>query len=89
MTKTEKKKIIASQLDEIINLTDNELIKIKISKVISEIRSAKYKPDDMARVDKIINELSADFENHQGDKSYLFLSRAGLMTCIDWSLLPD
>ena len=89
MTKTEKKKIIASLLDEIISLTDTDLKNSKLSKVASEIRSSGYKPKDFERVNTIVDEFTTDFETHANDKSFLLLSGRGLIACIDWSLLPD
>jgi hypothetical protein len=89
MTKTEKKKIIASLLDEIISLTDTDLKNSKLSKVASEIRSAGYKPKDFDRVNTIVDKFTTDFKTHSNDKSFLQSSGIGLITCIDWSLLSD
>jgi YesN/AraC family two-component response regulator len=89
MTKTEKKKIIASLLDEVINSTDIDSKQKKLSAVISEIYSSGYKLDDLIRVSKIIDLFLSDFIKNQTDKSFLKLSRLGLITCIDWSLLHD
>lgn len=89
MTKTEKKKIIASLLNEVISSTDIDLKQKNLSAVVSEIYSAGYKLDDLKRVSKIIDLFISDFIKNQTDKSFLKLSSVGLITCIDWSLLSD
>ena len=89
MTKTEKRKIISSLLDEVEKATEYQEKENKLELVIKEIYNPGYNLENFKRVSIVVNELITDFITHKGEKSYLMLSKAGLLACIEWSVLSD
>jgi uncharacterized membrane protein YheB (UPF0754 family) len=95
MTKSEKKEIIKKLLNNALVVTDeNELQKI-LESVIREIYSAGYPiqryPVVSSAVDLFVKDFVVHYEKRVGnqmiDNDFIQMSKVGLLTLIDMSLL--
>ncbi|WP_157976825.1 hypothetical protein [Taibaiella helva] len=97
MTKKDRKRIISSKLDRVSQSNDESEVSQLLGDVIVDIYSAEYPIKQLPFISNTVNTFIRDFvtdfgnrqTNSPTDSEYLAMSKAGLITLIDISLLPN
>jgi len=99
MTKNEKKEIIRGLFQEIENTSNINEYSLKRSQLFDEVLNSGYSEESIEGVKYAVHNYCKDFDMNMeilvsnqpqpNDEHFMTLSKTGLLTLIDTSLLPD